>query len=106
MSQLTTIHHVTIQVANIPQALAWYRSSFDCEVLFEDVREAILQFENIRLCLSLPNTQQRHVAFVRDDAATLGELFTQADGIRSTLLSDPSGNVVEIVASESLKEST
>lgn len=102
--ELDDLHHVAISVSDLETAVNWYRTSFRCEVVLHDNQQAILQFANVRLALVLPSFQQPHLAFVRSDAATLGELRGQADGTRSTFISDASGTLVEIIDAESAAE--
>lgn len=96
-SAFDRVHHVAISVADIKRSIHWYQTSFKCEVIYEDKRQAILQFENIRLVLLLPSQDQPHVAFVKSNAAEFGELRAQADGLDSSVISDPAGNPVHLV---------
>jgi len=102
MSGLDTIHHIALTVADIDDSVRWYQTSFSCEVIHQEARLAILQFANIQLTLVLPSLQNTHIAYIRDDAETLGELREQVDGSQSTFVADPTGNPVEIVCSKSL----
>lgn len=95
--ELSSIEHVAICVANVKQAVNWYQTSFNCTVVFEDITQALLEFKNIRLALVLPSQQPPHLAFRRKDAETLGTLLKQRDGESSTFLSDPTGNLIEIM---------
>lgn len=95
--KLDRIDHVAMNVADLQRAKRWYLSSFQCDLLYESSSEAVLQFGNIRLALVLPSDQQTHVAYLRPDAAAFGALMPQHGGHRSTYVSDPSGNIVEIV---------
>jgi catechol 2,3-dioxygenase-like lactoylglutathione lyase family enzyme len=97
MNEFDSLHHVCLPVAHLEQSIAWYMSSFKCSVIYQDKREAILQFANVRLVLSLPSSQQRHIAFTRSDAAAFGELAEQADGCFETQIADPTGNIVGLV---------
>lgn len=100
MEELDRIHHIAINVSDIEAACHWYTSSFSCEILLKQPTQAILQFENIRLVLVMPSQQRTHVAYTKSNAASFGELRTQADGILSTFVADPTGNPVEIVLPE------
>ena len=91
------IDHFSINVADIQSSINWYMTSFNCSVLYQDNKQAILQFANVKLALTLPSVLPPHIALARDDAATLGELRKRADGTSSTFISDPTGNPVEIV---------
>lgn len=100
MADLDDMHHVTIQVASIERSLKWYLNSFRCEVVRESSLSATLRFGNIQLTLVLPSQEPAHLAFVRDDAHTLGTLRRRPDGYYSTFIADPTGNPVEILAPE------
>ena len=96
--QLSCIEHVAICVADVKKAVNWYTTSFNCRIISEEITQAVLEFQNIRLALVLPNQQPPHLALRREDASTLGELRQQRDGELSTFLSDPTGNLVEIMS--------
>ena len=94
---LTSVDHIAINVADLQQSIQWYTGSFDCEVLYEDQTQAIIQFANVKLSLILPSREPGHIALEREDANTFGELRKRREGIESTFISDPTGNRVEIV---------
>lgn len=94
---MDSIHHIAIHVADLARAVHWYTTSFECEVSYQDKTQAVLEFANCKLVLVLPSQQPPHVAFPRRDASTLGELLLRPDGLYSTYLSDPTGNVVEVI---------
>lgn len=94
---MDSIHHISISVAEIDSAVHWYTTSFQCELLYQEKTKAALRFENITLELSLPSQEPPHLAFVRDDAASLGELRKRTNGTHSTFIADPTGNAVEII---------
>ena len=91
------IDHVALAVADIPASVRWYTTSFNCEVVFSNETEAIIEFENVKLQLLLPSQMPSHVAFCRSDAKLFGELRDNRDKTRSCYVSDPTGNPVEIV---------
>ena len=101
MAELSVVDHLGITVANIEASVKWYQTSFNCTVLYQDKREAMLQFENVKLSLTLPSYHPAHIAFHKTDAATYGELHKQTDGSLSTLVGDPTGNIVELIATSS-----
>ena len=96
----SSIHHIAINVANVSTAVNWYKTSFDCEVVYQHPNEARLKFENIFLDLLLPSKQPKHIGIQREDAETLGELREQAGGEMTTMIADPTGNIVEIIKGE------
>ena len=95
---LDKIHHVALQVADIDASVRWYTGSFSCEVLSQGKTSAVLEFNNIRLSLVLPSQEPPHLAFVRDDAGTFGELRQKSDGTQACFVADPTGNLVEVIA--------
>lgn len=97
---LSSLHHIALPVADLESSVRWYMTSFSCEVIYQDKIQAILQFENIKLSLVLPSHQPFHLAFPRTDANTLGEITKRQDGTLSTYVSDPTGNVVEVLQIE------
>lgn len=94
---LDSIHHIALHVADLEVATKWYETSFKCERLYADRSQAVLQFHNIQLVLVLPSSEQPHVAFLKENAETFGELFPTKTGESSTVVSDPTGNIVELV---------
>ena len=100
---LTTINHITICVSNIEQAVNWYQTSFACELIRYEPTMAILEFANLKLVLALPSQERPHLAFDRDNAESFGELKEMNDGSLGTYIADPTGNIVELVKSTSVK---
>jgi len=97
---LDRIEHVAIAVADVSSAVAWYTANFRCEVAYQDATWALLDFDNLKLALVIPEQHPPHVAFASPKAEEFGELTTHRDGTRSTYVRDPSGNSVEIVAAD------
>jgi len=95
---LDSLHHVAISVQNIAESVAWYTSHFHCKIAYQDATWALLTFANTQLALVIPEQHPPHLAFTHPDAAKFGPLKTHRDGTRSTYISDPSGNSVEIMA--------
>ena len=97
---LDALHHVTISVRDIAEAVTWYSENLHCTVAFQDATWAMLNFANISLALVIPEQHPPHIAFTHPQAEKFGPLKTHPDGTRSTNISDPSGNPVEIMARE------
>ena len=97
--KLDRVHHVAVNVADLKKTVQWYQTSFLCSLIYEDEKQAVLQFENIRLVLLLPSHEPTHVAFYRKDAKVFGELRKQLDGGLQTVIADPTGNMVKLVCS-------
>ena len=101
--KLDSIDHVAIQVSDIDASIEWYQTSFACKLIERTPTSAMIQFANIRLSLVLPSIQQRHLAFEKSDADTYGPLSEQTDGRQSTMVADPTGNVIELIQLDALK---
>lgn len=97
-TQLDSVDHVALQVVDVPQTVAWYQKTFDCELIFKDDTWALLRFANIRVALVTAGQHPPHLAFQREDAESFGALKTHRDGTRSTYIQDPSGNCLEILS--------
>ena len=95
--QLDSIDHITLTAGDIDMMVDWYTSSFSCEILERSTTEATLLFDNIKLTLVLPSQHPAHIALEKTDAETYGELREQSDGKNSTYVSDPTGNIVELI---------
>jgi catechol 2,3-dioxygenase-like lactoylglutathione lyase family enzyme len=102
-SHLDTIDHLALQVVDVARALAWYQTTFHCEVIHQDDTWALLRFANIRVALVTAGQHPPHLALERGDAESFGALQTHRDGTRSTYIQDPSGNSVEILAADTTK---
>lgn len=92
-----TIDHFAITVADVRAAAQWYLSSFNCEEVYRDTKQIVLQFENIKLALVLPSQERPHLAIARSDANSFGALRELATGVKSCFISDPTGNPVELI---------
>ncbi len=95
--KLDQIHHLAINVADLEKSIKWYQQSFNCRLIFQAKAQAILEFANVKLTLVLPSAEPLHLAFCRKDAKTLGTLRERVDGVNSTFIADPTGNVIEVI---------
>jgi len=97
--QLDKIDHIGINVSDIESSVNWYTSSFECEVIRKEKTFAVLQFENLKLVLSLPSLERGHIGYFKPDASSFGEVRPMIDGSNGTYIADPTGNIVELVES-------
>jgi len=92
------IDHIALQVDDIRRACVWYVSHFDANVLYLDETWALLEFDNIKMALILPNQHQNHVAIeVNPEQYPDLEFKQHRDGSNYHYLSDPWGNCVELI---------
>ena len=99
-AELDAIHHVSIPVPDINQAVAWYINQFNCKVSYQDQTWALLEFANTKLALVIPDEHPGHIAFLSPEAEKFGELKKHRDGTRSIYIKDPAGNSIEILAKD------
>ncbi|HEY9776646.1 MAG TPA: VOC family protein [Planktothrix sp.] len=102
-TDLDSINHVAVAVANIAESVDWYTKTFRCTVDYQDETWAFLRFNNIQLALVLPEQHPPHIAFTSREAESFGTLKTHRDGTRSCYVKDPTGNSVEVMDPESIK---
>lgn len=100
MEQLNSVHHIAIPVADLARSVAWYTSSFSCRVVLLSQTHAVLEFANVKLILTLPSQEPAHIAFLHSGAETFGEMRLRPDGWISTFVSDPTGNIIELLGAE------
>lgn len=94
---MDTIHHIAIQVNNIPDTLEWYKNRYEVKVAYADETWALIQFSNVALALVLPNQHPPHFAITSDHAERYGPLKTHRDGTASIYIQDPAGNNIEMI---------
>jgi catechol 2,3-dioxygenase-like lactoylglutathione lyase family enzyme len=101
---LDRLHHVAISVRDIAEAVDFYRSTFRCEIAYQDATWALLRFANVGVALVLPNQHPPHLGFVTAMAHQYAPLKRHRDGTESVYISDPTGNSVELLSPESCPE--
>ncbi len=101
---LDSLHHLAISVDSISEAVKWYQEHFRCEVAYQDDTWGLLKFANVHMALVLPGQHPPHIGFTSDEADKYGELKTHRDGTKSVYISDPFGNAVEFLDTESVRQ--
>jgi catechol 2,3-dioxygenase-like lactoylglutathione lyase family enzyme len=96
-TNLDTMDHVAVSVANVGETVKWYQQHFQCKVAYQDETWALVEFANIRLAFVLPSQHPDHFAVLGDPSA-YGEPKKHRDGTSSVYIQDPNGNNVEILA--------
>lgn len=96
------LHHVAIEVWDLPEAVAWYQSNFGCKIAYRDETWALIEFENIKLALVTPGQHPPHIGFATPRAAEFGTLTRHRDGSASVYITDPAGNTIEVLDSRTL----
>ena len=56
------IDHIAIQTKNIDDSVTWFLKKFKCSVIYQDDSWAMLEFENMKLALVLPDQHPPHIA--------------------------------------------
>ena len=92
------IDHIAVQVNDIYEGCEWYHEHFGANVLYFDQTWALLEFDNIKMALILPNQHQNHVAIeVNPQKYPNLEFKQHRDGSNYHYLTDPWGNCVELI---------
>ena len=91
------IDHLSLCTDDIAKSVIWYTDNFSCDTLYQDESWAMLEFENIKLALVLPNQHPFHFAILKDDVESYGDPVTHRDGSVSVYIKDRSGNNIEIL---------
>ena len=92
-----TIDHLALCTDDIAKSVTWYTDNFSCDILYQDKSWAMLEFENVKLALVLPDQHPFHFAILKDDVENYGESVTHRDGSVSVYIKDRSGNNIEIL---------
>ena len=56
------LDHVAICTDDIAKSVDWYIKNFQCDILYQDTTWAMLEFENVKLALVLPDQHPFHFA--------------------------------------------
>jgi|TARA_B110000438_G_scaffold35582_1_gene35289 catechol 2,3-dioxygenase-like lactoylglutathione lyase family enzyme len=91
------IDHLAICTDDIAKSVIWYIDNFNCNILYQDKSWAMLEFDNVKLALVLPDQHPFHFAILKDDVESYGEPVTHRDGSVSVYVKDRSGNNIEIL---------
>ena len=91
------IDHLALCTDDIAKSVSWYSDNFTCHILYQDDSWAMLEFENVKLALVLPDQHPFHFAILKDDVESYGEPVTHRDGSVSVYIKDRSGNNIEIL---------
>ena len=92
------IDHIALQVDDIYEGCEWYCGHFNANVAYFDETWAILEFDNIKLSLILPNQHRNHFAVeVKPENHPNLEFKPHRDGSNYHYLTDPWGNCVELI---------
>ena len=91
------IDHLAICTDDIAKSVTWYIDNFNCNILYQDKSWAMLEFDNVKLALVLPDQHPFHFAILKDDVESYAEPVTHRDGSVSVYVKDRSGNNIEIL---------
>ncbi|MFK7743314.1 MAG: VOC family protein [Planctomycetota bacterium] len=91
------LHHVTLQVADVPRAIEWYQRTFRCRLDRFSKERAVLHFDGLELHLVSSRQTPPSLTLVRPDVAKMGPSHRRSDGVRVLNLVDPWGNAIELV---------
>ena len=55
------LDHVAICTDSIEKSVLWYTENFKCDILYQDSSWAMLEFDNVKLALVLP---EQHLSLI------------------------------------------
>ena len=94
---MESIDHIALQVDDIRKSVDWYLDNYGCSIIHCDDTLSMLQFDNIKLALVLPQDHPAHIAFV-DESIENGT--KHRDGSESIYEHDTFGNIIERIKYE------
>jgi catechol 2,3-dioxygenase-like lactoylglutathione lyase family enzyme len=96
---MDSMRYVTVPVTEIKAAIGWYCNRFEVQILHEEKSWAMLRFANVDVALVLPGEHPPLLAIERPDAEAFGKLQRHRDGTASVCVTDPAGNLIEVMKS-------
>lgn len=89
---------VTLPVADVARAVAWYADVFGCRVVRQDALRAVVAFANLELHLVVPSLSPPALTVFARHFAGNGNAERNVDGGRGLRVTDPWGNALEVLA--------
>ena len=59
------LDHVAICTDDINKSVEWYTENFKCDILYQDSSWAMLEFDNVKLALVLPEQHPFHFNYTK-----------------------------------------
>ena len=92
------LDHVAINVKNIKRSIDWYKSNFECNILYEDETWGFIEVCGVRIALTINAQHPPHIAFAVKKLEDLpGKPISHRDGSVSCYVKDPDGNYLEYI---------
>ena len=92
------VDHVAFVVPNIQEAVEWYGSKMDIEIVYQDDTWAMLAFQGVKLALVLPGKHPPHFAIKSELSrfpCSEDEIGQHRDHSSFYYMTDPYGNAIE-----------
>ena len=94
---MDNIDHIAIQTTNIQKSVTWYKDMFKCKVTFQDETWALIEFNNTKLALVIPEQHPPHIAIERENLEKFGAPVKHRDGSESVYIDSPDKNTFELI---------
>jgi len=91
------IDHVAIQTEDIDKSVKWFLKKFKCDVKYQDKTWAMLEFENMKIALVLPDQHPPHIAITCDDIEKHGKPGKHRDGSDFLYIEGLDENIFELI---------
>ena len=92
------VDHIAFVVPNISEAVAWYDSKIDMEIVYQDETWAMVKIAGTKLAFVLPGQHPTHFAIqseLNEFPCNDDEIKQHRDNSSYFYLKDPYGNAIE-----------
>ena len=94
---MDNIDHIALQTKNINKSVDWFLNKFKCSVKYQDKSYAMLEFENMKLALVLPDQHPPHIVISCVDIEEQGKPGKHRDKSEFLYIKDINENVFELI---------
>ena len=91
------IDHIALQTKNINDSVSWLVKKFKCSVKYQDESYAMLEFNNMKIALVLPDQHPPHVAIKCDNIEEHGKPRKHRDESEFLYIEGFDKNVFELI---------
>ena len=99
---MKTVDHIAILVENLTESQKWYEENCGAVLIFDDSKYKRMEMDNTTIALiDKRHYKHAHIGIIVENYGDLptngGEIVKHRDGTTGCYLSDPDGNVVELI---------
>ena len=99
---MKTVDHIAVLVENLEVSQKWYEKVCGAELIFDDFKYKRMQLNNTTIALiDKKHYEYAHIGLIVENYNDLplneGEVVQHRDGTTGCYMTDPDGNVVELI---------